>query len=76
MRKCNRILNIIMITAVCITVVGIIADYVYLNILHPDLYATQSAPWYTAGLLYCTVTFVILLICFAVKTVIRHKENI
>ena len=40
---------------------------------HPNLYAMQSAPWYTSILLYGIVTAVILLVAIIVKLSIRQK---
>lgn len=75
MKKCNRTLNVIMFISVSVTIIRIIVDYIYLNILRPDVYAMQSAPWYTAGLLYCAITLLLLLICFVIKAIIKYKQK-
>lgn len=41
----------------------------------PDLYAMQSAPWYTSILLYGIVTFVLVLVCVVIKAIIKHKQK-
>ena len=63
-------LNTIMITSVGITIFRAVADYVYLIILRPDLYAFTSFPWYTNSLLYGAVTLVVLLVCFIIKAIV------
>ena len=75
MNRWNKTLNAIMIISVSITAARILVDYIYLNILRPDVYAMQSAPWYTAGLLYCAITVALLIICIIIKTVIKHRQK-
>ena len=41
----------------------------------PELYAMQSAPWYTSILVYGAFTFVVLLICIVIKALIKHKQK-
>ena len=69
-KKLNRIINAIMIASVCITFIRAVADYIYLTILRPDLYAITSFPWYTKCLLHGAVTLVMLLVCFIIKAII------
>ena len=40
----------------------------------PELYAMQSAPWYTSILVYGAVTAVELLVCMVIKGIIKHKQ--
>lgn len=40
---------------------------------HPDLYAIQSAPWYTSILLYGIAMAAVLLIAIIIKLIIRKK---
>ena len=40
---------------------------------HPDLYAMQSAPWYTSILLWGIVTVVIVVIAVIIKLIIRKR---
>ena len=68
-------LNAIMITSVGITIYRAVKDYIYLNILRPDLYAITSFPWYTNSLLYGAVTLVVLLVCLVIKTSIKRKTT-
>ena len=41
----------------------------------PELYAMQSAPWYTSILEYGAVTLVVLLICVVIKAIIKHEHK-
>ena len=66
-------LNTIMITSVGITIFRAVADYIYLIILRPDMYAITSFPWYTNSLLYGAVTLLVLLVCFIIKAIIKRK---
>ena len=73
MEKWNRALNMLMGTSIVVTLTRIVVDYIDLMILRPEIYAIRSAPWYTAGLLYCAITFVVLLVCIVIKIIIKHK---
>ena len=42
---------------------------------HSELYAIESAPWYTSILVYGVFTVVALLICFLIKVIIKHKHK-
>ena len=68
-------LNAIMITAVGLVIFRIVRDYVYFIILRPDRYALTSFPWYTNSLLYGAVALVVLVICFIIKLIIKHKAK-
>ena len=68
-------LNAIMITAVGLVIFRVVRDYVYFIILRPDRYALTSFPWYTNSLLYGAVALVVLVICFIIKLIIKHKAK-
>lgn len=71
MQKAKQILNILMgsLTGVFIAY-GI---YVIWNMkIHPEVYAMQSAPWYTSILLYGVVTFIVLTACLLLKVMLKH----
>ena len=40
---------------------------------HPDLYAVQSAPWYTSLMIYGVGLLVVLVICAILKVALRVK---
>ena len=74
MKKLNAILNII-IGAFAGVFIGH-GVYVVWNLkTRPELYAMQSAPWYTSILVYGAFTIVMLLICFVIKVIIKHKQE-
>ena len=73
--KWNGTLNAIMITAVGLTIVRAVRDYVYFIILRPDRYALTSFPWYTNSLLYGAGALVVLVVCFIIKLIIRFKPK-
>lgn len=71
MQKAKQILNILMgsLTGVFIAY-GI---YVIWNMkIHPEVYAMQSAPWYTSILLYGVVTLIVLIACLLLKVMLKH----
>lgn len=71
MKKLNTILNIIMGTFVGIFIGHGI--YVAWNFkTHPELYAMQSAPWYTSILVYGIFTLAVLGVCILIKAIIKH----
>lgn len=41
----------------------------------PQLYSSYSAPWYTEALLYGAASFVVILVCVALRMIIRHKMD-
>ena len=74
MKKLNNILNIMIGSFVGLFLGH--GSYVLWDFKpHPELYAMQSAPWYTSILVYGAVTFVVLLICIVIKAVIKHKQK-
>jgi len=72
MKRLNTILN---------TIMGVFAGvwighggYVVWNFkTRPELYAMQSAPWYTSILVYGAFTLVVLSVCLVGKAIIKHK---
>lgn len=74
MKRLNNILNII-IGAFAGVFIGY-GTYVVWNFkAHPEVYAVQSAPWYTSILLYGAVTCVIVAVCLAIKAIIIRKNK-
>ena len=74
MNRLNNILNIIVGSFVGVFIghgIYVLWDFK----THPGLYAMQSAPWYTSILVYGAFTLVVLLICFAIKAIIRNKQK-
>lgn len=72
MKRLNQVLNIII--SCCFGVFVGHAVYVYLDYKkHADLYAMQSAPWYTSILAYGIFTLITSAACFIVKLIIRKK---
>ena len=74
LKKINQILNII----IGAFVGSLIGYSVYRMIdyhARPNLYAAQSAPWYTGILLQCAVTAVAVGIAAGIKLLIRNKKN-
>lgn len=72
MKRLNTLLNTIMGTFVGVFIgYGI---YVIWNFkTSPELYAIQSAPWYTSILVYGVFALVVLLVCIVIKANIKHK---
>ena len=74
MKKLNAILNII-IGAFAGVFIGH-GVYVVWNLkTRPELYAMQSAPWYTSILVDGTFALVVLLICLVIKMIIRNNNK-
>ena len=72
MKMLNRILNIIIGAFVGIFIGH--GLYVFWDFkARPDLYAMQSAPWYTGILLYGIAAAAVLVIAIIIKLVIRQK---
>ncbi len=72
LEQINKVLNIIMGSSVGVLIGH--GVYVYLDYKsHSDLYAMRSAPWYTSILVYGIVTLITLIICFAMKFVLRKR---
>ncbi len=68
----NRILNIIIGAFVGVFIGHGI--YVFWDFkVHPDLYAMQSAPWYTSIILYGITAAVVLVIAIIIKLIIRQR---
>lgn len=72
LKKINRILNIIIGSFIGVFVGhGIYVFWDYKT--HPDLYAMQSAPWYTSILVYGLFTIVVLIVGIIIKLIIRLR---
>lgn len=72
MKKINTILNTIM-GAFSGVFVGHGIYTVWDFKTHPELYAMQSAPWYTSIVVYGICTLVIVMICIVAKIFIKNK---
>jgi ABC-type antimicrobial peptide transport system permease subunit len=74
MKRLNTILNTIMDAFIG----GFIGHGIYIIWdfkTHPELYAIQSAPWYTSILVYGAFTIVVLLVCIVIKAIIKSKQK-
>ena len=72
LKKLNYILNILIGSFFGVFVGRGI--YVFLDYkAHSDLYAMQSAPWYTSILVNGIFTIVILIVAIIIKLIIRRK---
>lgn len=72
MKKLNHALNII-IGAFVGLLIGYAIYVVWDYNAHPQLYAAQSAPWYTGILLYGICALGVAVVCLVIKAVIRYK---
>ena len=71
MKKINNFLNILIGAFVGVFIGHGI--YVYYNYkTHPDLYAMNSAPWYTSILVYGIFTLVVILVVIIAKILIKR----
>ena len=75
LKKRNGTLNAIMITAVGLTMIRAVIDFVSYIIPRNDRYVLTSFPWYTNSLLYGAVALVVLVICFIIKLIIKNKAK-
>ncbi len=48
---------------------------VYLYLQDPDVYLSQSAPWYTNIVLYSGVTAGVVVLCLVAKFAIKHLDQ-
>lgn len=72
LKKLNRILNIVIGSFIGVFIGhGIFVYWDYKT--HPDLYAMQSAPWYTSIFVYGVVTLILLVVLAIAKLIIRKK---
>lgn len=72
LKKINSILSIIIGSSIGVFIGhGIYVFWDYKT--HPDLYAMQSAPWYTSILVYGLFTIVALIVGIMIKLIIRRK---
>lgn len=72
-KKVHRILNIVMGSFIGVFIGSGLYRYWHFQ-KHPDLYAIQSAPWYTGLLIQGVFTLVLLTVCLIIKAVLI--ENI
>ena len=72
MKKLNRILNIIIGTFVGV-LIGHGIYVVWNYITYTEIYAMQSAPWYTSILVYGIFTCVVVAVCSLIKIAIKFR---
>lgn len=70
MKNAKKIINTIMGAFVGVFI-GHSAYVVWNYKSHPELYAMQSAPWYTSILVYGGFTLVVLVVCSVIKVVLK-----
>ena len=73
LKKLNSLLNIIMGSSVGVFIGHTLFEYSRFR-KYPDLYAMQSAPWYTSTVIYGAVTAAIVLISLILK-IFAIKKN-
>lgn len=72
LKRLNNILNVVMGSSVGV-IVGHTIYVCWEHRKYPDLYAMQSAPWYTSIVVYGVVTAIVLLITIVLKCIVRKK---
>lgn len=74
MSRIKSVLNTIMNCFLCYFIghcVFVFWDYK----TSPELYALQSAPWYTSILFNGVITFVVVVVCTLIKVALKYMEN-
>lgn len=74
MSRIKSVLNIIMTLFLCYFV-GHCIFVVWNYKTHPELYAMQSAPWYTSILFNGLITFAVVVVCPLIKIVLNCIEK-
>lgn len=69
----NQILNVIIGTFIGVFIGNGIYKFWDFN-SHPDLYAIQSAPWYTGIILQGIITVIVVAISIIIKLIIKRKK--
>ena len=72
LKKLNNLLNVIIGVAVGVFF-GHVGSVCWEYQKYPDLYAMQSAPWYTSIIVYGVFMIVVLMIACILKFVVRRK---
>lgn len=72
LKRANQILNTIIGAFVGVFIGHGIHTFRDFN-SHPDLYAMQSAPWYTSIISYGVMTVIVVAIAVVIKLIIRKK---
>ena len=74
MLKIKRILNAIM--SVCLGYYVGHCIFVFWNhYRHPEIYAMQSAPWYTSLWVNGLLVLVVILVCTIIKYILHYTEK-
>ena len=74
MKRLNAILNTVM-GAFTGVFIGHCIFKLWDHKARPELYAMQSAPWYTSILVYGAATLVVLAVCLLIKLVLKRHEK-
>ncbi len=74
LRKLNCFLNIVIGSSIGIFIGFGIYKFWHFK-TYPNLYAIQSAPWYTEPLLDGALVAVVVVVCIILKLIIRKKSK-
>ncbi len=74
MKKCINILNITMVVFAGVFI-GHGLSEIWMYKIHPEMYAMQSAPWYTSILVYGVLTLAVWIVCIVIKLILRRFIN-
>ena len=69
-KRINELINIIIGVSI-----GVFIGYGLYSFWDPELYAMQSAPWYTRLILWGAVTIGIVAIAAIIKLIIRKRKH-
>lgn len=74
MSKIKSVLNVIITVALCYYI-GHFIFVLWNHCKHPEIYAMQSAPWYTSLWIYGIAVLVIMAICSVIKFFLNYIEK-
>ncbi len=74
MSKIKSVLNVIMTFSLCYYA-GHAVFVIWEHKISPELYAIQSAPWYTSILVNGIIILVIVVICALIKLILNYIEK-
>ena len=74
MKKINDLVNVFMGAFIGVFI-GRVFFVVWNFKTSPELYAMQSAPWYTSILVSAVFTLVVLLVCVMIKAIIKRMAK-
>ena len=75
MKKYTRGVNFAMTLAVVTFFARLIVDFIDFKFFRPEIYVENSAPWYTASMIYGGLASAVISVCLIAKLILKDRDR-